>query len=281
MKASSLLLAPLCVLLVFGVGCQKSGSDDDNQDDSSDDDDNGKDDSNDQPDEDEPDDEPDPEVCAGDPCSIVEQCGCGTDQACDLDPAKFAEGGALCRTTTETGTEETLCDSATDCATGYGCIGGACALYCGDAEDCGEGGRCDNELVYVDGNDDVQAIPDAKVCSKSCRLDLTPVDGGCPNDPSIGCRVKEDADGLYTDCELVNDSGSGKQEYDCIDDLDCARGFGCFTHEDDGRLEDECLEMCVAKVDGKAVANTCAGGRTCFAITGLTIGNIDYGACDD
>jgi hypothetical protein len=285
MKVSSRsLLAPLCVLLL--VGCQKaepSDDPDDSADDGADDgadtgnpDDDGKDDSaDDQDPPDEPDD-PEPPSCSGDPCSILDQCGCAADQACDLDPARFAEGTGMCRATTEAGTETTSCTTPDQCATGYGCIGGQCRAYCDAADDCG-GNRCDNDLVYVH-NGVTTPIPGVKGCSKTCRLDLTPLDSGCPNDPAIGCRLQADDDGTYTDCRRAAATG-GKKFADCQADGDCARGFGCFTFlGDDFFPVDECLQICVRKVDGVAAVNTCPG-TACGAVDGMTVDGVEYGVC--
>lgn len=226
----------------------------------------------------------DAENCDNGGCSVYEQCGCGPNQACDLDGANLQSGATECRAVSSPGQTASNCDEETQCAAGYSCLGepGQCRKMCDEDRDCGVG-RCIVQVVFENDAGDLEPVPEANACTKQCEASAA-ADSGCPREPALGCRFysyEDEADETvhYTDC---TPSGAGGDEASCAEggDDDCLPGFGCYviTYDDD-TTQDECRQICAVSVDGVAQINQCAVG-TCNAFDpGAVVGGTEYGVC--
>jgi hypothetical protein len=232
--------------------------------------------------------EVDAATCAASPCSLLDQCGCGDNQVCDLDRDDLPSGATDCRDVTAPGTEHANCETSTECAGGFGCLGTTdfmqCRLYCDDETDCGDGGHCLIDVTYTDDGGAQQPVPGAVACTKSCALEAAS-DNGCPSDPQFGCRMlyenpndSADPDGdeyFLSDCGRAPASGGG-DDAACTAHQSCQSGFGCLTFTDGKR----CKQYCVWTVDGADGPRVCAAG-TCRRFSDTpTIGTTEYGYCD-
>lgn len=228
---------------------------------------------------------PDADTCAGDPCALVEQCGCGGAQVCDLDDEALDTGGTLCRDVTIPGNATSNCADETECGAGFSCFGGGgfgqCRQYCDPAApDCGAGGFC--IIQVVSGAD---PVPGAVLCTKTCDP-VASSNNGCPSSPQLGCRIFfDDPDGaadsgdeyFLTDCSRAASAGLHDADCTASGDSQCAAGHACFTITGGANPGDRCRQYCEL-TPGPGV---CAGGRTCVAVTGdqPTIDGKVYGVC--
>src|SRR5215213_7847671 len=82
--------------------------------------------------------------CSMQPCSILPQCGCNGNTACDLDLQD--NSGTTCRSININGNETATCTNQMECDRGFVCLGSAfasCKKYCSGDADCGAPrGRC-------------------------------------------------------------------------------------------------------------------------------------------
>ena len=231
----------------------------------------------------------DADTCSAEPCSLLDQCGCGDTQVCDLDRDDLPAGATECRDVTAPGTEGANCDSASECAGGFGCLGVdgfmQCRRYCDEETDCGDGGHCVIEVTYTDGGGAQQPVPGAVTCTKPCSLEAAS-DNGCPADPQFGCRMlyenpngsaEADGDEYYlTDCGRAPDSGGG-DDATCTQHASCRSGFGCIAF---GAADKRCKQYCVYTVDGAPGPRVCAAGTCRQFSDNPTIGGTEYGYCD-
>lgn len=228
----------------------------------------------------------DADTCSAEPCSLLDQCGCGITQVCDLDRDGLASGTTECRDVTAPGTERANCEATTECAGGFGCLGVnnfmQCRRYCDGDDDCGDGGHCVIPVTYVDDGGATQPVPGAAVCSKSCTLEAA-TDNGCPSDPQLACRLLyEDPDGtaasgdeyFLSDCGRA---GGGGDDATCTSHASCRSGFGCITF---AASDKRCKQTCVYNVDGAAGPRVCASGSCRQFSDNPMIGTTEYGYCD-
>lgn len=213
--------------------------------------------------------------CATQPCSILPQCGCGGGKACDLDTSD--NNGTACRSVTMPGTETSTCNSLSQCAAGYICLGGggasSCKKYCTSDTDCGTPrGAC--VIDITSGGTPVMGIPSA--CSSNCEPTAT-------NSPECPSTYKC---GLFTASHMGNNiriadcspAGTGTQGSSCAsgangDDKLCAKGYLCSTTTSDTAFK--CRRICQ-----KAASN--CGAATCISFNPIfTIGTppVEYGIC--
>lgn len=222
------------------------------------------------------------DVCANDPCDLLDQCGCPDTQVCDLDLGDLANGTTACRDVTSPGTETGACDVATDCAEGYICLGnpGQCRRFCDPDDDmCGSGAYCRIHVVYDAGGGDFQDVPGAVTCTKSCSPELAS-GNGCPD--GFGCDSfianSGQADEFYhTDCRSAPASGGGDGA-DCSanSSRDCAPGFTCVTFDPGGNETHECKQICLVP-DGACSAGSCTAYS---AGTPPVVDGVEYGFCN-
>lgn len=219
--------------------------------------------------------------CVKPTCDLVPQCGCPSDQACDLDGTMLATGGTECRGVNAQGQEASTCTNPEDCAAEYVCLGGAtsqCRHYCtGDADCPGDGSLCLIQITYSGGD-----VPGAKTCSKACPPAATANPTGCP--PNYACHIfLDDPDGslgggsgetgderFLTDCLAA---GAGTHDADCSANgmSDCAAGYDCVTIGGN----DRCRQTC-AYPGGTCATGSCAR----YAAPRPVIGAQEYGVCN-
>ena len=189
---------------------------------------------------------------ACDPCELVSQCGCESDEACDndLDPTCRPAGNAR---------QGEVCSAANDCAAGFTCLGPpggrACHEFCEDDTTCdGGGGLC---------NVDIAGGPQL-VCTTDCN----PVNSsGCP--ASFGCSANfnNELGRYHTNCHA---GGPGGQDASCSTLSDCLPGFHCASF-----ASPICLRSCVV-----GDSSVCTGGRTCRSFNpNAVIDGVEYGGC--
>jgi len=236
----------------------------------------------------------DADTCEADPCSLLEQCGCGATQVCDLDGAALATGGTECRDVTAPGTDLASCASSTECAGGYVCLGspGQCRRYCdsaGGEPSCDEGGHCILQVVYDPGGGALEPVPGAVTCTKPCAPEKAS-DNGCPSDPQFGCRffrydpdqTPDSGDEIHvTDCAGAPAPGTAGNEAACEFSSDCAPGYACVTFSGGDNPRTVCKQTCVYAVGGVAGPRGCAAG-TCqqYAEPRPIVGTTEYGRCN-
>lgn len=222
------------------------------------------------------------DVCATDPCDLLDQCGCPATQVCDLDRGDLASGATACRDVTSPGTETGACDTATDCAEGYICLGnpGQCRRFCDPDDDmCGAGAFCRIHVVYDAGGGNLEDVPGAVTCTKSCSPELA-TGNGCPD--GFGCDTFVANSGQpdefqHTDCRSAPASGGGDGA-DCSTNgkRDCAPGFTCVIFSSNGtETGRECKQICV--VPGGACT---AGSCTAYNGGGPQVDGVEYGFCN-
>jgi hypothetical protein len=193
------------------------------------------------------------EACGTDPCDPIAQCGCSTEQVCEID----SMGDPVCGARGDQALGDD-CDNPEDdrCQPGTMCRRGLCHRLCTiAADDCpGDGARC--ELVAF-------GQPPYGTCSMPC----TPVpQGGC--DEGRACIVAGAA-GDITDCSVA---GTGTDGIPCgHDPRVCALGFQCSPE-----MPRLCRKLCRDGVDGDCDA----AAPTCMVIPGFgIIRGVHYGLC--
>lgn len=217
--------------------------------------------------------------CSKQPCSLSPQCGCPTNQACDLKNSELSTGGTECRAVNTAGTDTSTCTAPETCASGYVCLGspGQCRRWCVGDNDCpGAGSLCLLEVTYTGGN----TVPGAVTCSKNCDPAGNVNPTGCPT--GWGCHVyADDPDGTFgngderflTDCTPTPATGGGDGAT-CTSNNSCAAGYDCISLTSGGTTTMQCKQTCVYG------GGVCATG-TCqrFAEPRPVIGGVEYGVC--
>lgn len=214
--------------------------------------------------------------CPVQPCTLAPQCGCPAAQTCDIDPSTLM--GNICRAINVPGTETSTCNSFSECAKGYVCLGdSACHKYCANNTDCtGPRGQC--VIQVVDGSNN--PISGAVICSSNCDP-LGTASTYCPANDKCGIfsatymGVAHD----ITDCEA---QGAGGQGSDCTvagsnppngDDTKCAANQMCTTLNG---TTFQCRHVC-----NRANSSGCTAQQTCLGFNpALAIGGTTYGVCN-
>lgn len=204
--------------------------------------------------------------CVGSPCDLVPQCGCPSNQACDVDFTDL--DGTACRGVTTPGTEASTCAAAEACAAGYVCVGGgggsACKPYCASAADCdAPRGACAIQLI----DEQDQPIAGAIVCSSNCDP-VAAANPSCPSGWSCDLFTANATD--IVDCRPA---GAATQGQACSATVACAANHTCVN---DG-TGDVCGRICSRPAGTECSA---APGTTCLGFTDpFTVGGQEYGVC--
>ena len=194
-------------------------------------------------------------------CGLAPQCGCASNQTCDV---TSANGSTAC-VNAGTATLGHACSGTGGCAVGLTCVFGACHPYCGSA-----GSQCaisGTGLCYQVQNQQMQNIPNLDVCLVKCALDDAASCGAISanqSDPVAGCIVDNAGN---TDCETVGRStttcGGANAPY-------CAPGYTCANNGS----TNVCVKWC--KVGG---AVNC-GAQTCRSFTThVIVAGTEFGYC--
>jgi hypothetical protein len=217
--------------------------------------------------------------CAKSPCSMVPQCGCGANMACDLDTSMLATGATACRAA-GVGTEATTCSLESTCTAGYGCIGGHCRKWCADDTTCAAGGSgaiCVIQVVY---GTPAMNVPGAITCSTDCDPTAAAPAGG---PTSWGCNVYySNPDGVvgnaddknFTDCDPAGTAAAGGT---CTSNANCPAAMDCISFTD-GTMS--CHPTCLCP-SGNCAAGSCPSGTgSCHAFNpAANVGTREYGTC--
>lgn len=170
-------------------------------------------------------------------CGLVPQCGCGTNETCDV--TNVTTGATSC----VSGGGATLgrpCTQTGDCVAGLTCQFGACRPYCDTARSkCGVAGT---ELCVEVLGDDKKPIPNKNVCTITCD----------PREPKAVCGTNACqwfasyyAPSKVTDCNFPGNIQPYAAE--CFGDSDCTQGHACIKHPKYGF---ECERWCRIGVAG-------------------------------
>jgi hypothetical protein len=208
--------------------------------------------------------------CATQPCDIPTQCGCASDQACDLDP--MMQTATKCRAVTMQGKETNVCPADTDCAKGYVCVGSgtndACEKYCTSDLNCtSPRGQCVIQLVDSSSN----PIPGAVVCSSDCDPASLNNSATCPSGWSCDL-FSATFMGTAHDISDCRKAGTKTQGAVCAATVACAAGYTCVNP---GTGTTVCARIC--KPPSSA---GCPGGTACTPfVTAFVISGVQYGVC--
>jgi hypothetical protein len=221
---------------------------------------------------------PDGGTCSEQPCSIGQQCGCGTGMSCDVDIADNA--GAACRTVTTPGREAASCNSLDDCDAGYVCLsnaygGAACHKFCSADSECGTPrGKC--AVAPKVNNVDITGVPNA--CSSNCDPLTNPSTTATPVCPANNkCTIYRNNGNPFVDCIPA---GNGTQGDSCQDgnkgdETMCAPSYACTSVDGGGTFR--CRKYCTNP--GVGSSNQC-GGRACNGFSpALSVAGVNYGYC--
>jgi hypothetical protein len=193
-------------------------------------------------------------------CGLSPQCGCASNQTCDV---TSANGSTAC-VNAGTATLGHACSGTGGCAVGLTCVFGACHPYCATA-----GSQCavaGTGVCYQVQNQQSQPVPNLDVCLIACALDdatsCGPVSAN-QNDPVAGCTIIDNAN--HPDCATAGRSTTtcGANGAPPL----CGPGYACTT-------AGGCVKWC--KVGG---ANTC-GAQTCRSFSPpVVVVGIEFGGC--
>ena len=158
-------------------------------------------------------------------CGLAPQCGCLTNETCDV---TIAETGATSCVAAGSATLGRPCKATGDCLVGLTCLYGACRPYCTTARSpCATAGT---ELCveHLDANN--KPAPNMDVCTITCD----------PRNPSAVCGTNTCiwfptyyAPAKVSDC---NFPGTKTLMQACTDDFDCGVGLACVTDPTKGKV---------------------------------------------
>lgn len=212
--------------------------------------------------------------CTVQPCTLAPQCGCPSNQSCDIDPTDLM--GNVCRAVNSPGHETNTCGSFSECDVGYVCIGDGthdnCHKYCTSNTDCAAPrGQCVIQLTDASNN----PIPGAVTCSSNCDPSTSSASTYCPASWKCGLFSATYNSTTFdiADCEFA---GTGTQGTSCTvagagDDTKCAQNYTCAT------LNGTTFNC--GKVI-KYLTGSCPAGTTLYEFNpALKIGGTEYGVC--
>ena len=200
-------------------------------------------------------------------CGVFPQCGCKTNETCDVDgdggASSCVEAGAL--------TLGRPCDVTSECEQGYTCEYSVCRPYCGKKQ----GDTCSiaGTGICVDVLDDNnQPIPHLLVCTVSCD----------PSAPTALCGAGNTclwfasyyAPAQVTDCSFPGTVALGQS---CTSDYDCVAGAACMNNPKKGY---QCEQWC--RLPAATYPTDCTG-KTCTDILGANapvINGVKEGTCE-
>lgn len=200
-------------------------------------------------------------------CGLVPQCGCGSNETCDV--TNDATGATSC-VTAGGATLGRPCVQSGDCLAGLTCQFGACRPYCqGARTKCTVAGT---DLCVESNGADGKPITNLTFCTLTCDPRMPAAVCG-----TNSCHWFEDfyKPSSVSDC---NAPGTTLPYSDkCAGDIDCQPGFACITHPTYGA---ECERWCRLGVAGDCP--TTPAGLVCTDVFGAlapVIGGVKEGVC--
>jgi hypothetical protein len=212
----------------------------------------------------------DANTCPTQPCTLDPQCGCASNQACDIDFTDLM--GNACRGVTAQGMAGSTCTAVTDCAGGYVCVGDgtndSCEKYCASTADCGSPrGQCVIQLTNGG-----TPITGATTCSSNCdpaaaSNPLCPASWSCDLFTAAFMGTTYD----ISDCRKAGTLTQG-QTCDPVS-APCASRFSCVNTG-----SNVCARICNRTTGGTECS--ASPGTTCTGFTTpFVVGTTEYGVC--
>lgn len=204
-------------------------------------------------------------------CGLVPQCGCGTNETCDV--TNVTTGATSC----VSGGSATLgrpCTQTGDCMAGLTCEYGACRPYCKTPRSkCGVAGT-DLCVEILDDND--KPIPNKSVCTITC--DPRAPQGVCGTNACLWLPTYYNPSKV-TDCNFAGTVAPYAAA--CDGDGDCTAGHVCIEHPSQ-QIGRECERWCRIGVAGDCPSSP--AGLTCKNVMGANapvINGQTLGVCQD
>ncbi|MEZ4339651.1 MAG: hypothetical protein R3B82_23755 [Sandaracinaceae bacterium] len=198
-------------------------------------------------------------ACPGDPCDVVQRCGCTPGRGCYPNNALDGTTCLPVGTSTEGSAcsgELNACEPGLICGT-YPGGGQLCARICDVDADCsgGAGSRCARDLGGS-GSMILHACTIAcDIVGQTCPTGFRCEPGSIPPEPSR----------MVTDCVPTEATATGAVGDSCSVFQQCQPGLTCASGM--------CLAYC-------AFGSPCPSGRPCSELTpGIQIGGVEYGVC--
>jgi hypothetical protein len=220
----------------------------------------------------------------GGTCATAPQCGCPTNQTCDV---TFDTGGnysgTACYATGSVPNYNQCNTSNPQCAAGSGCENGVCQPYCSGNPDCIANGPSSLCFNYLDSSGN--PIPGDKVCSRTCD----PVNPQSSTSPFNACGTNANCLPLGNDTSdcLGYTAAAGTQGASCqfgfnSDITMCAPGFDCLDPSGGFPPTFACYKFC--HTGSNADCTGTAAGKTCTAYSTalggpFTVGGVALGYC--
>ena len=196
-------------------------------------------------------------------CQIDPQCGCLSDQKCDVE-----ESGAAC-VKAGASVSGSLCETSTDCAAGLTCASGVCHPFCAASV---AGTTCPTAASggpVLGLCDQVYADASAVLQDSYCFFACTPSPNTCPS--GQGCVIDTVEGTNYSDCQAAGSVATGGA---CATTASCAAGTTCYS--DGGAPGGSCMQFCVTTADCADLGAT----FQCDTTIGLALDGVLYGLCD-
>ncbi|MDB4941776.1 MAG: hypothetical protein JWP97_1310 [Labilithrix sp.] len=208
-------------------------------------------------------------VPPNDKCGLDPQCGCGSNETCDV--TNDTNGATSC-VTAGAATVGRPCFQTGDCIAGLACVFGACRPYCGTAlSKCTVAGTslC---VAVLDGAD--KPITNKNVCTINCD----------PMNPAgvCGTNACHWFDTYYapekvTDC---NYGGTTPALGTCVDTSDCQPGYACIDHPS-SKIGFECEKWCRVGQDSDCDQASGFRCKDVFGANAPVINGVKEGVCQD
>lgn len=203
-------------------------------------------------------------------CGLDPQCGCGTNETCDV--TNSVTGATSCLTA-GSATVGRPCNGTGDCIQGLACVYGACRPYCtSPLSKCSVTGT---ELCVTTQDPNTGAdVPNANVCTITC--DPRVPTGVCGTN---SCLWFPDTymPNKVSDCNFAGTVGALE---DCTGDYDCIPGYACVSYPlKNMPARMECEHWCRI-----GVAADCEKGFSCKDVYGdnaPVINGMKEGVCQD